>query len=162
MANNNNNIHICWIAVFVLPQTYYEHDDVTKWNHFPRYWPFVRGIHRSPVDSPHKGQWHRALMFSLTCILTNGWANNRDTSGVRRHRAHYDLTVKDPEYIWYEICIGFPNGLFGCGNIIRFGCFVIHYGRQILLIIGAITLLSVKLTHWPLNDMNRILDKYIF
>ena len=22
----------------------------------PRYWPFVRGIHRSPVNSPHKGQ----------------------------------------------------------------------------------------------------------
>ena len=28
------------------------HDDVTKWNHFPRYWPFVRGIHRSPVNLP--------------------------------------------------------------------------------------------------------------
>ena len=26
----------------------YTHDDVIKWNHFPRYWPFVRGIHRSP------------------------------------------------------------------------------------------------------------------
>ena len=24
-------------------------DDVIKWKHFPRYWPFVRGIHRSPV-----------------------------------------------------------------------------------------------------------------
>ena len=23
------------------------HDDVIKWKHFPRYWPFVRGIHRS-------------------------------------------------------------------------------------------------------------------
>ena len=32
------------------------HDDVIKWKHFPRYWPFVRGIHRSPVNSPHKGQ----------------------------------------------------------------------------------------------------------
>ena len=33
----------------------YLHDDVIKWKHFPRYWPFVRGIHRSPVNSPHKG-----------------------------------------------------------------------------------------------------------
>ena len=41
------------------------HDDVIKWKHFPRYWPFVRGIHRSPVNSPHKGQWRGALMFSL-------------------------------------------------------------------------------------------------
>ena len=25
----------------------YAHDDVIKWKHFPRNWPFVRGIHRS-------------------------------------------------------------------------------------------------------------------
>ena len=24
--------------------------------HFPGYWPFVQGIHQSPVNSPHKGQ----------------------------------------------------------------------------------------------------------
>ena len=39
------------------------HDDVSKWKHFPRHWPFVRVIHRSPVNSPHKGQWHGALNF---------------------------------------------------------------------------------------------------
>ena len=39
------------------------HDDAIKWKHFPRYWPFVREIHRSPVNSPHKGQWRRALIF---------------------------------------------------------------------------------------------------
>ena len=38
------------------------HDHVIKWKHFPRYWQFVRGIHRSPVNSPHKGQWCGALM----------------------------------------------------------------------------------------------------
>ena len=32
------------------------YDDVIKWKHSPRYWLFVRGIHRSPVNSPHKGQ----------------------------------------------------------------------------------------------------------
>ena len=31
----------------------------------PHNWFFVRGIHRSRVNSPHKGQWRRALMFSL-------------------------------------------------------------------------------------------------
>ena len=48
------------------------HDDVIQWKHFPRYWPFVRGIDRSPVNSPYKGQWCGALMFSLIeycCIL---------------------------------------------------------------------------------------------
>ena len=53
-----------------------QHVDVIKWKHFPRYWPFVRGIHRSPVNSPHKGQWRGALMFSLICTWINGWVNN--------------------------------------------------------------------------------------
>ena len=39
------------------------HDDVIKWKHFPRYWPFVRRFPRSPVNFPHKGQWRGALMF---------------------------------------------------------------------------------------------------
>ena len=68
-------------------------DDVIKWKHFPRYWQFVRGIHRSPVNSPHKGQWRWALMFSLKCALINGWVNNREAGDLRRHRAHYDVTV---------------------------------------------------------------------
>ena len=44
--------------------------------------------HRFP-----KGQWRGALMFSLICAWTNGWAINRDTGDLRRHRAHYDATV---------------------------------------------------------------------
>ena len=52
------------------------HDDVIKWKHVPRYRPFVRWIHRSPVNSPHKGQWRGALMFSLICAWINNWVNN--------------------------------------------------------------------------------------
>ena len=55
---------------------------------FPRYWPFVRGIHRSPVNSPHKGQWRGALMFLWSASWINGWANNRET--------HYDVIVMRP------------------------------------------------------------------
>ena len=69
------------------------HDNVIKWKHFPRYWPFVRGIHRSPVNSPHKGQWRRALMFSLICVWINGWVNNREAGDLRRYCAHFDVTV---------------------------------------------------------------------
>ena len=36
------------------------------------------GIHRSPVNSPHKGQWRGALMFSLICVWINGWVNNHE------------------------------------------------------------------------------------
>ena len=60
---------------------------------FPRYWPFVRGIHRSPVNSPHKGQWRGALMFSLICVWIIGWVNNREAGDLRRYRAHYDVIV---------------------------------------------------------------------
>ena len=60
---------------------------------FPRYWPFVRGIHRSPVNSPHKGQWRGALMFSLFCTRINGWVNNGGAGDLRRYRAHYDVNV---------------------------------------------------------------------
>ena len=66
------------------------------WRHqvetFPRCWPFVRGIHRSSANSPHKGQWRGALMFSLICAWTNGWVNNRYAGDLRCHCAHYDVT----------------------------------------------------------------------
>ena len=42
----------------------------------------MRGIHRSPVNSPHKGQWRGALMFCLICVWING-VNNRDVCDLR-------------------------------------------------------------------------------
>ena len=69
------------------------HDDVIKWKHFPRCWPFVRVIHRWPVNSPHKGQWRGALMFPLISVWTNGWINTRGACNLRRRRSHYDVTV---------------------------------------------------------------------
>ena len=73
--------------------TGWPHDDVVKWKQLPRYWPFVRRIHRAPVNSPHKGQWRGALMFSLICAWINCWVNNHEIGDVRRHRAHHDVTV---------------------------------------------------------------------
>ena len=77
----------------------YNHVDVIKWKHFPRYWSFVLGIHRSPVNSPHKGQWRGALTFSLICNRINGWANNGEVGDLRRHRVYYDVTVM---ITWYS------------------------------------------------------------
>ena len=42
----------------------YVHDSV-KWKQFPCYGTFVWGIHRSRVNSPHKGQWRGTFMFSF-------------------------------------------------------------------------------------------------
>ena len=61
-------------------------------------WPFVRGIHRSPENSPHKGQWRGALMFSLICVWINDWVNNREAGDLRCHRAHYDVIVMTHRY----------------------------------------------------------------
>ena len=70
---------------------------ISWWRHqmeaFPPYRPFVRGIHRSPVNSPHKGQWRGALMVSLIYAWINDWINNRKAGDLGRHRAHYDGTV---------------------------------------------------------------------
>ena len=53
------------------------------------------GIHRSPVNSPHKGQWRGAMMFSLISVWINGGVNNREAGDLRRYRAHYDVTVME-------------------------------------------------------------------
>ena len=71
------------------------HDDVIKCKPFPCYWPFVRGIHRPPMDLdyPHKGQERGSFMLSSICAWSNVWANNRNTVDLRRHRVHYDVTA---------------------------------------------------------------------
>ena len=89
------------------------HDDVIKWEHFPRNWPFVRGIHRSPVNSPHIGQWRGALMVSLICVWINDWVDNREAGDLRRYRAHYGVIVMTPQ----ELCTRFRLALESlCGG----------------------------------------------
>ena len=79
------------------------HDDVIKWKHFTRYWPFVRGIHRWPVNSPHKGQWRGTLMFSFICVWINDWVNNSEAGDLRRHRGHYDVTVMIWKHLYKNV-----------------------------------------------------------
>ena len=50
------------------------------------------------VNSPHKGQWHRSLVFSLICVWINGWGNNPEAGDLRRYCAHYDVIVMDTLY----------------------------------------------------------------
>ena len=73
----------------------------TWWRHemktFPRHWPIVRGIHWSPVDSPHKGRRRGAFMFSLICARTN----HRGDLG--RHRADYDVIVMRTGRNWQQM-----------------------------------------------------------
>ena len=89
-SNHGVNMFIKLLNVFWVTDTWPKHPfqgDVIKWKHLARYWPFVRGIHRSPVNSPHTGQWRGALMFSLIYAWRNSWVHNREAGDLRRHRA---------------------------------------------------------------------------
>ena len=66
------------------------HYDVIKWKHFPRYWPFVRGIHRSPVNSPQKAGDAELWCFLCSAPWINGRVNIREAGDLRRH---YDVVT---------------------------------------------------------------------
>ena len=88
--------------------------------HFPRNWPFVRGIHRSPANSPHKGQWRRALMFSLICAWINCCVNNLEAGDMKHHLAHYDsIGMKYLEILFIHSIHSFCSILFKCDFLRR-------------------------------------------
>ena len=96
MFISNRQYHVCWWPCDATNESISNHgidrvhDDVIKWKTITRYWPYVRGIQRSSVNSPHKGQWRGTLMFSLIC-WTNRWTNHVKAGELRRHRSHYDV-----------------------------------------------------------------------
>ena len=60
---------------------------------------------------PLKGQWRRALIFSLICAWINGWINNREACDLRRHRAYFDVTVMGQSYSHGNTAFGILNVL---------------------------------------------------
>ena len=71
----------------------YIHDDVIKWKHFPRYWPFCVG--NSPVTCEFLSQRPVARSFDVFFDLR---LNKRLCKQSRRRwfhtrRAHYDVTL---------------------------------------------------------------------
>ena len=119
------------------------YDDVIKWKHFTRYWPFVRGIHRWPVNSPHKAQWRGALMFSLIYTWLNGWVNNREDGDLRCHRAHYDIIVMNivvvDTLLWQWLQITIVNRMAS-----------IQLADEVMWNLAALRVLA----HWPLGISN--------
>ena len=71
---------------------YVPHADIIKWKHIPRYWSFVRGIHRHRWISAQRPV---TRSFDIFLIFTwfNGWVNNREDGDLRRHSAHYDVIL---------------------------------------------------------------------
>ena len=85
------------------------HDDVIRWKHLPGYWPFVRGIHRW-IPSTKAGD--AELCCFRRSALINCWVNNREAGDLRRHHAHYDVTVmsfvnlSSMRLNWIWLCLG--------------------------------------------------------
>ena len=105
---------------------------------------------------PHKGQWRGALMFSLMCAWTNGWANSSNAGGwvetprrplwrrcnengcvdvmVTLLLARYVIAVTDMVTMWIYTC--------GCKGI----HFMVVYDTNIQNIIK-----KFKMTQWFLT-----------
>ena len=105
----------CNLLIQTVLQNQGNHDDVNKWNHFALYGPFVRGIHRPPMTSPHRPVT-RSLMFSVICARINVWVNNGEAGDLRRHRAHYDVTmvvmIAVVAYVRVLINVKLPNVIY--------------------------------------------------
>ena len=95
------------------------HGHVIKWPHFLRYWSLVRGNHRLPVNSNTKASDADLWMFSLIWALINGWVNNREAGDLRRHRAHYGVSI-----MWF-ICLRYI-GSTKVMSLCKYICTYIH------------------------------------
>ena len=122
------------------------HDDVIKLKHFLHYWPIVRGIHRSPVNSPHKGQWSEALMFSLICALNKrlskqpwGWWFETQSRSLWRH-------CNDVYCMGFTVCI---SCAYHVGYIIYNNCK--KYALLIACRVIDITLIQIRVCRLKKN-----------
>ena len=71
------------------------HDDVIEWKHFPRYWPFVGGIHRSPGTGEFPAQmasyaenvsiwWRHHITGAIIRLSQCQWSNDEDYGSIGR------------------------------------------------------------------------------
>ena len=107
------------------------HDNIIKWIYFPRHWPFVRGIRRSPADSPHKGHRRGALIFSLICAWTNAWTNNGrrrfETTSRSLGRHSNDFFFNENFHLNKKLIQGPFRERFSIGVQIRWNCFYCNF-----------------------------------
>ena len=81
-----------WRVVLQARVAVWSHDDVIKWKHLPRYWPFVWEF-TGPGEFPAQRPVTRSFDGFFTCAWITDWVNYREAGDLRRYRAHYDVTV---------------------------------------------------------------------
>ena len=62
--------------------------------------------------------WRGALKFSLICTRINGWVNDREAGDLRRHPAHYDVTVISKLLANVACLVGFYKISLSCPGIL--------------------------------------------
>ena len=87
----------CWLIVAWWHQIITSTNVDSWWRHqmetFSALLALCAGNSPVSVNSPHKGHWRGALVFSFICAWINDWVNNREAGDLRRHRGHYDVNV---------------------------------------------------------------------
>ena len=68
-----------------------------------------------------EGQWRGALIFSLICAWTTGWIKKGDAGDLRRHRAHYGVTVMYQTILRCTLTVITYMGFFKVFHNIKFG-----------------------------------------
>ena len=97
-----------------------DYSTVVKWR---RHWMETSStsLALSAGNSPVTGEFpsqRPALMVSLIWAWTNGWVINRDAVDLRRHRAHYDVTVMSHDKMsiliskWFGCCTQLGNYMY--------------------------------------------------
>ena len=76
-------LHVIFILLLLV--LYFLPWDIMAWERFPQHWPFVRGIHRSLADSPHKGPVKprfNVLLATLDKLLARKTKQNKTKQTV--------------------------------------------------------------------------------
>ena len=89
MTNGGEKIQKAFVKATSLSLTWWRHQMET----FSALLALCAGNSPVPVNSLHKGQWRRALVFSFICAWINDWVNNREAGDLRRQRGHYNVNV---------------------------------------------------------------------
>ena len=71
--------------------------------------PLCGGIHRWPVNSPNKGQWRKALLFSSTCALNErfskqpwGWCFETSSRSLWRN---FNVIYSRNLFLYIKLCL---------------------------------------------------------
>ena len=120
----------CWSACSGLDVLEEQHDDVIKWKHFPRYWPFVRGIHR-PRWIPRT----KASDAELWCFL---WLHSLNKRLSKQSRGWWFETPSRP--LWRHSNVYYiPWNIHTVHALL---CFVVIWWRSILSMFFRVTSLA--------------------